>query len=81
MAAGPIGVHYLLRWPKPMPELCGERIGSKGVDVMDLLEFWCVAWISWSGIGGMVSVTWVTLTALVSILVVTDFGVHGDGDG
>ena len=48
---------------------------------MELLEFWCVAWISWSVIGGMMSLMWVTLVTLVSILVMTDFGGHGDGDG
>ena len=48
---------------------------------MELLELWCVAWISWSVMGGMMSLMWVTLVTLVSVLVMTDFGGHGDGDG
>ena len=81
MVVGLTGVHYLLRWPKPMPGTLWWAYRVKGVDVIELLEFWCVAWISWLVMGGMVSNTWVTLAALVFVLVVTNFGKHGDWDG
>ena len=81
MAIGPTGVHYLSRWPKPTLGTLWWAHKVKEGDVMELLEFWCVAWISWSVIGGMMSLMWVTLVTLVSVLVMTDFGGHGDGDG
>ena len=59
--------------------VCGP-IGSREVDVVELLKFLCTGEITWSVMVDKVSGWWVINAILVSFLVVVDFGGQVDGD-